>query len=144
MRPSEYFNDSCTEREFQAFGFDCFTRATPYGHRCGYVVLPPEHPLFGMSYERVYEVASIDVDGGLTFSAGTGDFWLLGWDAAHAWHKPDMSIMDDDYREVYLACGGYGDLQDCYPFASYMVDADMAQEETMRLAQQVSMMGGAS
>jgi hypothetical protein len=38
--------------------------ATPMGHRCGYVSVPAEHPMFGKHYDDV----EVTVHGGLTYA----------------------------------------------------------------------------
>lgn len=46
----------------------------------GYVALPKEHPCFGKSY---YDI-DVKVHGGLTYAEMEGDFWVVGFDTAHA------------------------------------------------------------
>lgn len=142
MKISEYWSDGKTEREFVESGLQCCTRTMDYGHRCGYVALPKGHPLFGKGYNDVYDVASgIEVDGGITFASGTDDMWVLGWDAAHAWHLRDWSIASDKMREIRdrdpELFADFG-----WPGGSYMVDADMAEEETRSFARQLAAIGG--
>ena len=141
MKPSEYWNDDRTEREFVEGGLQCCTRTADMGHRCGYVALPKGHPLFGKGWDDCYEIApELDVDGGVTFAAGTDDMWILGWDAAHSWHRRDWSIASDEFRA----------LPDKHPELhfdfcmedGYMVDADMAEAETRRFARQLASMCG--
>ena len=140
MKISEYWNDDRTEREFVESGLQCCTRAMDYGHRCSYVALPKGHPLFGMDWNSVYDVApNLEVDGGITFASGTADMWILGWDAAHAWHLPDVSIMSEQQRSIreklgFDEVGLFG--------AKVMVDADMAEEETRNFAKQLAEIGG--
>ena len=137
MKPSEYWNDNRTEREFEESGLQCCTRTMDLGHRCGYVALPKGHPLFGKGWDACYDIApDLEVDGGITFANGTDDMWILGWDAAHAWHRQDWSIASDNFRkraeeypELYMDFDWPGD--------SYMVDADMAERETRHFARQL-------
>lgn len=136
MKPSEYWNDDRTEREFEESGLQCCTRTNDLGHRCGYVALPKGHPLFGKDWDRCYDIApDLEVDGGITFANGTDDMWILGWDAAHSWHLQDQSIMSDAYRATFEKYGSFRD-----EFA-VMVDADMAESETRRFARQLAEMG---
>ena len=55
-------------------------------YRCGYVEVPPGHPLHGIDYTKLDQV---DVHGGLTYSGfGSGhpsDGWWFGFDCAHVW-----------------------------------------------------------
>lgn len=99
------------------------TWLTPYGlravcmiirkmHRCGYVEVPPKHPLHGCGYSEEVDMLKvnprlvggalagddtmirveglIEVHGGLTFSGSgedylpEGDGWWFGFDCAHA------------------------------------------------------------
>jgi len=90
-----------TEGDFYAFeahGLQCFiVRHLTLMHLCGYVALPPSHPLNGVDYETVVDVpihgdwtlskpasecwfirdgggGGIDLDGGA--------YWMLGFDCA--------------------------------------------------------------
>lgn len=140
MKPSEYWDDDRTEREFEESGLQCCTRTHDMGHRCGYVALPKGHPLFGRGWEACYEIApDLDVDGGITFANGTDDMWVLGWDAAHAWHRRDWSVASDEFK---ASRDMYPELYADFSFSAYMVDADMAEQETRRFARQLAAMRG--
>ena len=141
MKPSEYWGDDRTEREFEESGLQCCTRTNDLGHRCGYVALPKGHPLFGKDWDECYDIApELEVDGGITFANGTDDTWILGWDAAHAWHRHDWSIASDRIRELRDTHPElYVDF--AWPGVSYMVDADMAEHETRSFARQLSKVG---
>jgi hypothetical protein len=78
------------EREWTHAGLLCVaTMAREYGNRCGYVRVPPGHPLHG---KDIHEdaVRSLSVHGDVTFAGiepcthddGTG--WWFGFDCAHA------------------------------------------------------------
>ena len=134
MKPSEFWNDSSIEREFEESGLQCCTRAVGLGHRCGYVALTKEHPLYGKSWETAYDIApDLEVDGGITFAQGTDDMWILGWDAGHSWHRPDPSIASEEHRQFAERRFDYP----CDAFA-IMVDADMAEHETRQFARQLA------
>ena len=45
----------------------------------GYVILPPEHPLFGVDYNDI----DVDVHGCLTYGAMEDENWVVGFDTAH-------------------------------------------------------------
>ena len=99
----------------EATGLPCLAVRNPHaGNWCGYVGLPPGHPLHGKSYNDV----DVDVHGGLTFAdecqpgdteekgichvPGPGEpdhVWWLGFDCAHGW--------DYSPRDVALAIRGY-------------------------------------
>lgn len=139
---ADCFGWSDIEREFEESGLKCCTRTNDMGHRCGYVAVGEGHPLYGMDYDKLYdEHPEIDVDGGVTFANGGNGTWAFGWDAAHAWHMRDWSIASEDMRrhrdehpEWYADFG--------WPGGSYMVDADMAENETRSLARQIAEIGG--
>lgn len=86
------------------------------GHWCGYVGVPPTHPLHGKDYDSV----DVDVHGGLTFAAGCSggdpstsichvvepgepdDAWWFGFDCAHYMDLlPGISLScgDETYRD---------------------------------------------
>ncbi|MGZ3349144.1 MAG: hypothetical protein ACXU89_09390 [Xanthobacteraceae bacterium] len=62
------------------------------GHLCGYVGVPPGHPLHGRAYDEVYDIIDPEVHGGLTYSEnGLEDLgenpaaWYFGFDCAHCY-----------------------------------------------------------
>lgn len=81
------------------------------GYANGYVAVPPEHPLHGVNYN---DVDNIEVHGGLTFSNSMEeikadgwhddtecigfdsfddipkDYWVFGFDTAHAYDNPTV------------------------------------------------------
>jgi hypothetical protein len=80
------------------------------GNRCGYVRVPPTHPLHGKDDSAV----DLDVHGGITFAAmepcteedGVG--WWFGFDCAHlgdAYHdpNPDMATLSPETKAVLAA-----------------------------------------
>jgi hypothetical protein len=100
----------------EATGLDCLVKRQPSaGHLCGYVAVPPGHPLYGSNYSIWADdtddeptiaasklLDSIEVHGGLTYAAecdgdtvagichvaepGCADeVWWFGFDCAHAW-----------------------------------------------------------
>ncbi len=81
-------------------------------HRCGYVAIDKNHPLYGIKYDEecdlIKQVPSVifNVHGGLTYS-GSGrlmndDFWWFGFDCVHS---GDARI-DDIYDQNKFS--GYG------------------------------------
>jgi len=102
-----------------ATDLDCvMVRNEVMGNWCGYVGVPPGHPLHGKSYEGV----DVEVHGGLTFADGCDetaeeghgichipdpgrpdDVWWLGFDCAHAWDT--MPGFNARYREARIADG---------------------------------------
>ena len=58
-------------------GFNCCIKKHPYfGHLCGYVHIPKEHPLSGVTPDFICH-------GGITYSDFEGDNWVLGFDCGH-------------------------------------------------------------
>jgi hypothetical protein len=54
----------------------------------GYVILPKEHPFYGVEYDILNNYVS--AHGGLTYSDTDEDGnWKVGFDTAHAWDTPE-------------------------------------------------------
>lgn len=139
--PAELFkgdkNGDHIEREFEECGLMCCTRALGLGHRCGYVAVGPDHPLYGAKWGDD-DVLDLEVDGGITYAETDGGITVLGWDAAHCWHRPDPTIMCEERRKWYEEHPELLYIEQ----NSYTVDAGMAEEETRRLARQIAAMEG--
>ncbi|MGC3958128.1 MAG: hypothetical protein QM813_09380 [Verrucomicrobiota bacterium] len=70
-------------------GLTWFVAHNKMCYRCGYVLVPPEHPWFG----RLYEEIEADVHGGLTFAGPAGTWaWCVGFDCAHSGDAPDPDL----------------------------------------------------
>jgi hypothetical protein len=104
----------------EATGRPCLVVRNPLGALCGYVGVPPSHPLHGKHYHEVD--LKEGVHGGLTFSdrcnpgerEDTGichlpepgepdDVWWFGFDCSHGWDitpgmQMTMSFPDVVYR----------------------------------------------
>ena len=72
--------------EFVHAELPCLILRTPLKQLCGYVGVPPSHPM----YQKDYDDIDVVVHGGLTFShmGGFDDrwregFWWVGFDCAH-------------------------------------------------------------
>jgi hypothetical protein len=89
------------EREWKHAGLSCaVVQRREAGFRCGYVRVPPGHPLHG----KDYDAPDVDVHGGLSFAEiepcnthedGVG--WWFGWDCYHAFDMgsdPNVAIED--------------------------------------------------
>jgi hypothetical protein len=79
------------QKEWIFAGLNCaITRVGEYGHLCGYVRVPPGHPLHGKGHMDDPRVDALSAHGGVNFSEiepcthddGTG--WWFGFDCAHA------------------------------------------------------------
>lgn len=81
------------EREFEHAGYKCVVIFGSIGHRCGYVGIPKNHPLYGKDYSDYLEIKKSDVGD----REVSGIFPLLG------------ACMDEDERiriEAYFQCHG--------------------------------------
>lgn len=85
-------------KEFRAHGFDCLIIRAPLGHLCGYVGLPPDHPLYGKHYDELPD--EIDVHGGVTYGEECG---------GHICHRPAPGESDHLFW-VGFDCAHYNDL----------------------------------
>lgn len=55
-------------------------------HRCGYIIVPPEHPFADGKHDN-----DVHVHGGVTYSEPSGDGgWVYGFDCAHINDIPDV------------------------------------------------------
>lgn len=117
-------------------GLSCLIVRGPLGALCGYVAVPPSHPLHGIDYNSDSTI-HLDVHGGLTYSAmcsghichqpkagEPADVWWFGFDCAHS----------GDYIP------GYERHMDALPFLRDGVYRDIAyvREECRRLASQLA------
>lgn len=101
------------EREWEHAGLKCaVVQNTEGGFRCGYVRVPPSHPLHGKEYDE----ADVEVHGGLTFSRvepcveedGTG--WWFGFDCTHLGDaaidpNPDWSALSEEAKQHITIMG---------------------------------------
>jgi len=101
------------EREWIHAGLRCaVTQAREAEHRCGYVRVPPGHPLYGAEY-GADSVDSLRAHGGVNFSGiepctehEDGQGWWFGFDCGHAWDAKfdpnvDPETLPPYAREVY-------------------------------------------
>ncbi len=135
----------------EATGLDCLIVRNPSGALCGYVGLPPGHRLHGVDYDDAYEVADIDVHGGLTFADrcaegaedGPGichvpepgrpaEVWWLGFDCAHA------GDLIPSKREVYDRAS----IDSSWRRGEVYRDFGFVQQEVAGLARQLAQVGG--
>lgn len=81
------------EREFEHAGYKCVVIFGNVGHRCGYVGIPKNHPLYGKDYGDHLEIKKTDIGERKV----SGIFPLLG------------ACLDEDERiriEAYFSCHG--------------------------------------
>lgn len=124
--------------EWRHAGLPCLAVRGPEfsGHWCGYVAVPPGHPLHGKGYSEIDH--DLAVHGGLTYAhecAGhvchvpkpgePADVWWFGFDCAHA---GDLSPA---YRAKYLT-HGYPFRSDPYDHAKAVAAHDWTVEDVYR------------
>lgn len=78
--PPGPWNDEPDSEDFTEMGLHCMVLRNDDGALCGYVELPRGHPL----WYRELESLELACPGGVTFSAGDDNRWLIGFDCAHA------------------------------------------------------------
>lgn len=84
--------DSTIEREWTYKGLLCaVTKFHPAAHRCGYVRIPPTHPLHGKYGDAL---DGLQVHGGINFcepepcTHDDGQGWWFGFDMGHCYDLP--------------------------------------------------------
>nr|DAR11116.1 MAG TPA: hypothetical protein [Bacteriophage sp.] len=100
------------EREFEHTGYKCVVVFTHMGHRCGYVGIPKNHPLYGKDYSDYLEIKKADVGD----REVSGILPLLG-----AW-------LDEDERiriEAYFQCHGGITYAGGGEHSSYPIESDL-------------------
>ena len=107
------------ESVFDYNGFKCIVKLFPnpckgsvqHGYRCGYIVLPPDHPW----YKKAYDDIIVVVHGGLTFDGSIKiidpsqhtEEWCIGFDCCHAGDTSDpcdSSLHHWTHNEVVEEC----------------------------------------
>jgi len=80
------------ESDFYYKGYEIICTFTGLGHRCGYVVIPKGHRLYGMDISKVNEL--IQGYCGITWAdygrpCHKNDEWVIGFDCGHICDAPD-------------------------------------------------------
>jgi hypothetical protein len=135
------------EREWKHLGLSCaVVQAREAGHRCGYVRVPPGHPLHGKDYDE----AEVDVHGGLTFAEiepcvehEDGQGWWFGFDCAHcfdAMYEPGIALdaVSDEASRGCLRI--HREVAPKFPlaFGEHFWTQGEVERETERLAKQLA------
>ena len=102
-----------------AAGLDALLHRSPLtGSFCGYVAVPPGHPLHGKHYRG--EGSGLEAHGGITYSEGCSgdichepepgepdDVWWFGFDAGHAFdYMPAMEARTRKHMPPHLHSSG--------------------------------------
>lgn len=117
--------DEPNKELWKSHGLDCLINRNHMGAWCGYVGVPPSHPLYGKSYQELEEKRiDLEVHGGITYSdfcqgeichpsdEGEAPVYWFGFDCAHAWdlipamdalrnHDPSWPRFPSPSSEVY-------------------------------------------
>lgn len=141
--------------QFEAHGFDCLiVRHVANFHWCGYVGLPPGHPLHGADTHDERDLfRDLSVHGGITYGqecdgavchiADEGDhLWWLGFDCAHGGDLSPGLLETMRSAEVALETTGFqtGTIRDVLKYRYekwHYWTAEEVMEETKRLAEQL-------
>lgn len=97
------------QAQFEYKGYKCLIRRIAIreeteaevmagGHLCGYVAIPYEHPW--VLEEELGDKSN--VHGGITFSEGTNEEWIVGFDCAHSGDIIPSLPVTDDFLERHL------------------------------------------
>ena len=100
------------EREFEHAGYKCVVALMSMGHRCGYVGIPKEHPLYGKGYDDYLEIKKSDIGD----REVSGAFPLL------------FACLDKDERvriEAYFQCHGGITFADGGENSDYPIESDL-------------------
>ncbi len=120
--PAGPWHNEPDREEFTQSGLHCLLHRAPLGHWCGYVAVPPRHPLHNKEWDHGDCESKLEVHGGLTYSEMcTGpvchvpppgepeNVWWFGFDCAHSGDLiPSMAISIvtgkwkeyDTYRDI--------------------------------------------
>ena len=107
------------ETDFIHVGLRCVVILSSRGHRCGYVGISTDHPLYGVGYRQkiknIHELNGkcpedcFDVHGGITYSNVEKDYpvennklWWFGYDCAHVDDAADINLMDEETKKLYV------------------------------------------
>jgi len=127
------FHNSC------AHGLSIFMRRNGSKAWCGYVAVPPDHPLY--NHEDYMEL-TLSVHGGITWSADylPGEHpdgnWYFGFDCAHSGDLSPRDVMFSFSGYPYTLDGVYRDFHyvenECRRLASQLSDLTSEFPETSR------------
>jgi len=145
------WDDEPDREEWRAHGMPCLiVRASSTGALCGYVGVPPGHPLHGKSYGNA-AVDALDVHGGITFGDKCGAVavichvplpgepdavWWLGFDCSHAGDSTPQGAPDSPFSGMsFFGMDDFG-----YCGDEDYCDIAYVRTETEKLAAQLAEM----
>ncbi|GBQ39043.1 hypothetical protein [Komagataeibacter europaeus] len=135
-----------TQWQDKATGLPCLIKRNPeLGILCGYVGIPPQHPLYGLTYDDMPDAVHEAAHGGLTFTGGCSH----GDEATSICHIPDDGEPDTVWW-LGFDCGHWGDLKPVFaqmkrhsPRGDYR-DRAYVEGVCARMAQVLQQMGAQS
>lgn len=131
------------EKVFDYKEYKCVVVFHEHGHRCGYVGVPKNHPLWGSSYEE--NIDRFDCHGDLTFNSDERDFernypiasnlYYFGFDCWHYDDEADKELSIKLFGETY-----YKDLKEAEEFSKenreYIRSTEYVANECLSLSVQ--------
>lgn len=125
------------EREFEHAGYKCVVTFGTMGHRCGYVGIPKEHPLYGKNYTSYL---------GITYAGGgdksdypiESDLWWFGFDCIHAGDKKDLQLVYEKFPKERERVKYLMEIESKYPIKDEVVRTEeYVADECKKLAEQL-------
>lgn len=145
-----------TESVFYHNNYKCVVVFSFLGHRCGYVAVNPDHPLFGIHYNQDIKVillgqeikllSLINVHGGITYSELShhrnypmpqfDKVWYFGFDCAHSLDGKDIQLAIKYFS--YNHVKAYAEFEKRYPSNHLPIRSlSYVQKECRSLADQL-------
>jgi len=127
--------DYKVEKDWIHNGLRCVViLSTTLGHRCGYVGVPKDNPLFEKDYREIDFL--IEVHGGLTYSGGgneskypvKSDLWWFGYDCAHSGDGKDLLNCKPEVLKLEIK----------FPTGGVVRTLDYCITECERMAEQIN------
>jgi hypothetical protein len=111
--------------------FKCIVRKDSHlGHLCGYIVIPKEHPFYGMYRDHI----PLAVHGGITYANHEDDDYVIGFDCAHA-----EDLVPGIVRDLELA-GYVTGVMRRFPFPATYKDLSYVKGEISHMIRQVELL----
>lgn len=151
--------DYYVEKQFTYKGYQCVVVMQSLGHRCGYVGIPIEHPLYGKDYFDYIDIninhGNVPIDnyfschGGITYANGgvyseypiKGNLWWFGFDCAHWGDIRDFQAAKEifrDNKDVLTRLSRSELLEKSFSSGGQVRSLKYVTDECIRLADQLS------